>query len=95
MLIGYFDIIILGLLIVFNILFWKKRINGKIGCLIIGVLFGVAFPYFSMKIELIRAKSEYEMIDGFNLLYTTLRFPMYWLIGILQSILVHLHDKQN
>ena len=95
MLIGYFDCIIFGLLLLFNVLYWKKRFNGKIGCLIIGILFGVAIPYVSMKIEIAKVKSEFEMIDGFNLLYTTLRFPMYWLIGILQSILIHIHDKKS
>lgn len=95
MFIGYFDYIIFGLLLLFNVLYWKKRLNGKIGCLIIGILFGVAIPFVSMKIELIRVKSEFEMIDGFNLLYTFFRFPMYWIIGILQSILINIHDKQN
>ncbi|NOU61991.1 hypothetical protein [Marinifilum caeruleilacunae] len=95
MFIGYFDYIIFGLLLLFNVLYWKKRFNGKTGCLIIGILFGVAIPYVSMEIELLRVKSEFEMIDGFNLLYTIFRFPMYWIIGILQSILINIHDKQN
>lgn len=95
MFIGYFDYIIFGSLLLFNALYWKKRFNGKIGCLIIGILFGVIIPFASMKIEVIRVKSEFEIIDGFNLLYTIFRFPMYWIIGILQSILINIHDKQN
>lgn len=68
---------------------------GKIGCLIIGILFGIVLPFISMKIEILKVKSEFEMIDSFNLLYTMFRFPMYWIIGICQFILINVHDKRK
>ncbi|WP_153244860.1 hypothetical protein [Labilibaculum antarcticum] len=47
----------------------------------------------SMKIEIVRVSNEFEIVDGFNLLYTYFRFPMYWIVGICQSILINVHDK--
>ena len=93
MLIGYFDYIVLGILLTLNAIYWRKRLNGKLGCLIVGLVFGIVLPIISMKIEIARISKEFEIIDGFNLLYTYFRFPMYWIIGISQSIIMNVHNN--
>ncbi|BAX81826.1 hypothetical protein ALGA_3528 [Labilibaculum antarcticum] len=93
MFIGYFDCIVLGVLGILNAVYWYKRFNRKLGCLIIGLAFGIILPMISMKIEIVRVSNEFEIVDGFNLLYTYFRFPMYWIVGICQSILINVHDK--
>lgn len=85
MIIGYFDYIIIGILIILNIKFWKKEINGKIGCLVGGLLFGFFLPFVSMIVEL---QIVGEWMDSFEVAYTFLRFPTYWIIGIIQIIIV-------
>ncbi|MFW5700981.1 MAG: hypothetical protein ACOCWM_04765 [Cyclobacteriaceae bacterium] len=94
MFIGYFDYGVLFLLVIANIYFWKKNLKGKIGCLISGLLFGIVLPIISMKIEITRISKEYEIIDSFNLLYTYFRFPMYWIIGIFQTIVMNVNNKK-
>lgn len=95
MFIGYFDYGVLFLLVIANVYFWKKNLKGKIGCLISGFLFGIVLPIISMKIEMSRISKEYEIIDGFNLLYTYFRFPMYWIIGIFQTIVMNVNNKSQ
>jgi|SRR5690606_26871336 len=87
MLIGYFDYIILGVLIILNIKFWNKKFEFKMGCFIGGFLFGFLLPLFSMLIELQIVKSNGGWMDNFEVAYTYLRFPTYWIIGIVQGII--------
>ncbi len=94
MFIGYFDYGVLFLLVIANIYLWKKKLKGKIGCLISGLLFGIILPIISMKIEIVRISKEYEIIDSFNLLYTYFRFPIYWIIGVFQTIIMNVNNKK-
>lgn len=94
MIIGYFDYIVLGVLIILNILFWRKTIKRKIGCLLGGLLFGIALPIVSMSIEIDRVTEEMDIIDNFTLLYTYLKFPIYWITGALQSGLIEYKNKK-
>lgn len=86
MIIAYFDYIIIGVLILLNIKFWKKQIDVKIGCLVGGISFGFILPFISMIIEIQRVNITIGIIDNFEILYTFLRFPTYWIIGIVQAI---------
>lgn len=85
MIIGYFDYIIIGILIFLNIKFWKKDISGKTGCLVGGLLFGFFLPFISIIIEL---QIVGEWMDSFEVVYTFLKFPTYWIVGIIQIIII-------
>lgn len=95
MIIGYFDYVVLFLLVIANVYFWKKSLKGKLGCFLSGLFFGIVLPVVSMKIEIYRISKEHEIMDGFNLLYTYFRFPMYWLIGIFQAIIMNVNIKSQ
>ena len=85
--VGVFDIIVILLLVFINIRFWNK----KWGCLIqiLGTLLYVfVFPFISMgvEIQIVSKINGYKPIDSIELLYTWLRFPLYWILFILQLI---------
>ncbi len=82
---GYFDLTILGFLLFFNIKNYGK-VNGNLGCWIGVILFGLVLPFISMMIELQIVKSNGGWMDSFEVAYVFLRFPTYWIIGIVQSI---------
>ena len=85
MLIGYFDYLIIAILIFLNIRFWKTNLEKKVGCLLVLFLFGFVLPFISMIIEL---QIVGEWMDSFEVVYTFLRFPTYWIIGIIQMIII-------
>jgi len=97
MLIGYFDYLIFAILIFLNIKFWKTDFENKIGCLLVLFLFGFLLPLISMIIEL---QIVGEWMDSFEVIYTYLRFPTYWVIGIIQMVIIGIRlsrkpDKEN
>jgi hypothetical protein len=83
MIIGYFDYIILGMLLFLNIWFWKE-IKGKLFLLAVLVLCGFVLPIISMLIEIGRVDRTTGIIDNFEILYTYLKFPIYWIVGFIQ-----------
>ena len=85
MLIGYFDYLIIAILIFLNIKFRKTNFEKKIGCLLVLLLFGFVIPFISMIIEL---QIVGEWMDSFEVVYTFLRFPIYWVIGIIQMVII-------
>ncbi len=93
---GYFDYLTLVILIFLNIKFWKEKADYKMGCFVGGLLFGFILPLISMLIELEIVKSNGGWLDSFEVSYTLLKFPTYWIIGILQAIVtgVKMH-RQN
>lgn len=93
MLIGYFDYLIIGILLTFNILLIKKKLNRAIKISIIVVGFGLILPMISMKIEIVKVSSEHEITDSFNLLFTFFKFPLYWGLGIIQGIIFLINKK--
>lgn len=92
MLIGYFDYLIIGILIFLNIKFWEKNFSLKEGCLISIGLFGVFLPIISIFIELERVKLNGGWMDGFEVIYTFLRFPTYWIIGLIQLFILNIKN---
>jgi hypothetical protein len=93
MLFGYFDYFVVGVLLFLNIKFWRKSFDRTDGCLLGAFLFGFLVPLFSMMLELERVKLHGGWTDSFEVLYTYLRFPMYWLIGFIQAVLTLIKRK--
>ena len=85
MLLGYFDYVVIGILIFLNIKYWKTKIDKTLGCILGGLMFGFLLPFISMIIEL---EIVGEWMDSFTVAYTILRFPTYWIIGIIQVIII-------
>jgi hypothetical protein len=92
MLIGYFDYLIIAILIFLNIKYWKRNFEKKIGCLLVFILFGFVLPFISMIIEL---QIVGDWMDSFEVVYTFLRFPTYWVIGIIQMIIIGIRLSRN
>jgi hypothetical protein len=91
MIIGYFDYIVFGILIFLNIKFWKRETGKGKGCIIAivgGILFGLLFPTISSFIEVQRVKAIVGNPDSTELLYTYFIYPIYWGIGIIQTIII-------
>jgi hypothetical protein len=91
MIIGYFDYIVFGILIFLNIIFWKRKTGEGKGCIIAivgGILFGLLLPTISSFIEVQRVKAIVGNPDSTELLYTYFIYPIYWGIGIIQTIII-------
>ena len=91
MVVGYFDWIIIFVLIFLNI---KFRNSDKYipGCLILPV-FGLVLPILSITIEFqINGPKKGEIFDSFTMLYTYFRFPLYWILCIIQYIILKVRD---
>ncbi len=87
---NFFDI---SFLIILNILFYFIYLRNRIKLDALQkttwiVLFLIVIPLVSIKIELINIFKTYPVIDGFNLVYTLLRFPTWWIIAILNFVLL-------
>jgi hypothetical protein len=84
---GYFDIFLLSLIVLFNVLIWKynivKAVNWKVMVLRFAILF-IIFPMLSTKVEVANVYRKFEIVDGFNLLYIWFRWPTWWLIGLFE-----------
>jgi hypothetical protein len=90
---GPFDLIILALLILFNVFVHKTDFIRKFNWLLITalvILFLIIIPYFSAEFERIRVVKQYELVEGFNLLYLFFRFPVWWIIGLFELITIKL-----
>jgi hypothetical protein len=49
---------------------------------IIAILFIIVIPFLSNAIEIHNVNRTFGMVDGFNLLYTLFKIPLWWLIGL-------------
>ncbi len=90
---GYFDILLLSVIILFNFLIWRydiiKVINWKVISLRFVFLF-LIFPLLSTKVELSNVYRKFDDVEGFNLLYIWLRFPTWWVIGLIEIVVTNL-----
>ena len=98
MIIGYFDLIVIGILFFLNIKFWKNKFDLfdiKVGIVASIILFGIVLPFCSIifELELVKSSSG-EWMDNFEIMYTIFRFPLYWVIGIIQLMLIRIHYKK-
>jgi len=92
-----YDYIVLTVLLLLNLIFWKVRIKGRIGCLIPVILFGIILPGISMSIEVnhFMDGKDANNVEDFELLYIYSRFPLYWSVGALQILLLFSRKTQN
>jgi uncharacterized protein YqhQ len=99
MVVGNFDIITIVTLLLVNFIFWKKRnksVHRNIGCLLGILIFGLLLPAISQKLEIDRVVSSHgKVLDNFELLYTFMKFPIYWIVGIIQIILISKYFKNR
>lgn len=89
---GYFDLVVLFVLIMFNL--FKRNFSNTTSCLpatLFFFLFGLLLPIISMFVEIQLNSSPGN--DAFNLLYTYFRFPLYWMIGFIQFIIIYFRTK--
>ncbi len=95
LLLGYFDYVLLLILIIINGYYWRKlpKINSCFSIIFFLCLFGFILPTISMFVEIRLNSSPGD--DAFNLLYTYFRFPVYWVIGLIQIIVVHFSNKRK
>ena len=97
---GLFDIVIIFILVVFNIIYFLKlrKVDFTIGCLrviIWSLVFGLILPIISMKVEIDKVCEGYEAVESINLLYTYFRFPIYWCIGIMEYLIVYFMTEKK
>ncbi len=88
---GYFDWIVIFILIFLNIKFWNsdKYISG---CLLFPV-FGLILPILSIMVEFeINGPKKGEAFDSFTMLYVYFRFPLYWVLLLIQYIILKIRD---
>jgi len=52
--------------------------------LFITILFGLILPFISQGIAVAKVLRAREIMDNFTLLYTYIKYPIYWFIGVLQ-----------
>jgi hypothetical protein len=95
----YFDFLLLLIIAIFNLVLWKYHIikisNWKITFLTLVVLVFL-FPWLSTKVEVANVYRKYSMIDGFNLWYILLTWPIWWFIGIMELLfLKNIIKKRN
>jgi len=92
----YFDLSILILVIVFNLSLILKKRKITISNLNI-ILFVISFlfilPYLSTEFESHLVHSRNEVVDGFNLLYLWLKWPIYWLVGAIELVFLFLFKR--
>ncbi|WP_299679221.1 hypothetical protein [uncultured Dokdonia sp.] len=93
MLLGYFDYLVIAILIFLNYTFWNEKLEGKTGCILGSLLFGCILPMISQIIEIKYVEMTIGIQDDFEALYTFLRFPTYWILGIIQVILISIKNK--
>jgi len=94
-LITIFDIIIVISLVAINYYLFSKKKNVELSWYFIAIYifcFLVLFPYISIKLEVYIVRSCYDIdaLEGFNLAYIWLKWPLYWVLGVIEFIILYL-----
>lgn len=95
---GYIDSSILLILIVVNTITYLKIRNKELGCVAvlgIALLYAIVLPLISQIVEVRRVVAINGKDDSFTLLYTYFRFPIYWLLGFIQFLILAIFYKSN
>jgi hypothetical protein len=88
--------ILIGLNLVFYFLIKHNYLErNKIHKMMIAILFIIVVPFLSNMIEIDIVNRTYSMVDGYNLLYTLFKIPVWWLIGLLNIISLHFFLKKK
>jgi hypothetical protein len=85
----YFDILLFLIIAIANLLVWKfnivRNLNWKVILFFLLLIF-LLFPLLSTRIEVANVYRKNSMVDGFNLIYILLTWPIWWLIGIIEFV---------
>lgn len=92
---SYPDILIL---VILNVLFYFVYLKNKVKLDLLQkicwfLLFGIAIPTISNRIEVYNVYNKFTMVDGFNLWYCFLKIPVWWFVGILNYFLIKKFSK--
>jgi len=88
MAIGFFDYIIFTVLVILNIVFWKKDFTSCLTYSLVILFFGIIFPIISAIIDIKIYTHDKKIVDNFELLHNYFKFPLYWGIGFLQLLIL-------
>ncbi len=92
MLVGLFDILIIGAVLFLNYKAWKMKplriSEWFIFSFICLISFAFILPFLSMEVEIAIFNTFYrnETTDGFEGLYVLLRWPTYWSLGFFELL---------
>ena len=94
--VGYFDYAVIALLVAANVWCARRGVSGSFGCwstLAAAFVFCLLLPMLSIWVELNRIRRPPGMpVDGYEMLYVYLRFPMYWALFVLQLLFLKLYS---
>ena len=93
MIVSYFDIIVAVVILLINFLFWKRKIS-LLQKIIWVILVAIVLPLLSINFEF-RSVKQTENFDALTMAYTFLKFPLYWFIALIRSILFLLKKNGN
>ena len=91
MLFNYFDWFIVILILIFNFGVWKYKFLKKLTSSIYFLFFFLFFfliPILTIGVEIKIVVSKSPLVEAFNLIYTYLRFPTWWFIGIIELFVI-------
>ncbi|SKC10187.1 hypothetical protein SAMN05660477_03022 [Soonwooa buanensis] len=80
-------LIFINLVIFLFIKIGRFKLNTLLRILFI-ISFLIVIPYISIKIEINNVYKTYAVVDGFNLWYTIFKIPIWWIIGIIEYIII-------
>lgn len=91
---GYFDWLVLISLLLINYFKWQSfpPLKGCTFIIALIILFGFSLPIISMFIEIKLNSSPGD--EAINLLYTYFKFPIYWVLGIIQLTIIYFKQKK-
>ena len=94
----YYDILFLSVIILVNYFVYTKKIRVKLNIVskvFIFLLFFILTPYISSEIELHNVHEKFKIVDGFNLLYLFLKFPIWWTLGAAEILFLSKLQKRQ
>lgn len=99
MLLGFFDVVLLSLIILINWYIYKYRKFTFFPWyihLILGLSFLILLPFISSIIEYTLYINRTNVTpDGFETLYIWFRWPTYWFIGLVEGVIMNLILNRN
>lgn len=95
MIFGWFDFFIISLVIYLNFKFWKIDFRATYMLIVIGHLFFLVFLFFSLIVEINREMVITDFHIDLRAFYGILKFPLYWVLGIVQIIVFGFNKQEN
>jgi len=92
MVLGIFDWVVLIIIFTLNVTHLKNlKISILSGCFY-SVLFILVLPFVSQYIEVQRVKNTIGIMDSFEIWYTYIKYPIYWIVGTVQIYVTAFKD---